>query len=204
MKNPYRIASEVACRMLSYQKLSVFKDIIQSNHKINKFCETLSYKKSLTETIKVNNCLLIRSGKKCVLTAEENILLDHPTHCTAFEKFVLNGTRYTTATYQSKCCKKNNDSVVKMNSGEIGCITRILVIDKKGTTDVVLFVRIFELENDAFIVNTDVTVDHIKKCYDIDGYVKIFKPKHIVGQCTLIKLSNIYYISLIPKGCLGE
>lgn len=91
-----------------------------------------------------------------------------------------------------------------MKFGEVGCITRIILIDREGMANVVLFVRIFGLENNAFIVNKHVTVDHIRKCCDTDCCTKIFKPEDIVGQCVIIKSSNIHYISIIPKGCFGE
>lgn len=159
----------------------------------------------LKKIIKINNCLLIGSGKIYTLTFEEIIRLNNPDRCISFDKFIFNGIRYTTATYQSKRCKKYNDSIVQIKSGEIGCISRILQVNRRETSEVVLFIHIIKFENNPFINNNNVRVEHIRKCSEINSNLTVFqKPEDILRQCVLIKCHNKHYIFVIPKGCLNE
>lgn len=100
--------------------------------------------------------------------------------------------------------KKKNDSIVQIKSGEIGCITNILRTNKERVTKVLLLIRIFNFENDPFIVDNHVTIEHIKKCSNFNSNLKVIQSEDIISQYIMIQISNKYYISIIPKGCIGE
>lgn len=171
---------------------------------VTQFCEHL-HGQRLKFFSTSDECLLIGSGKAYTLSTQEANCWKHGVlYCVTYEKMIFNGKRYCSDKY--KRCTRTNDTIVEIVDGKVGIISNICKItNEREETEVIIFVKVVQTSNSPDISTDDVTITHIRQCHpDVDVTLRPYMPKCIVGPCILMQVDNTYYVSNIPRGCLGD
>lgn len=115
---------------------------------------------------------------------------------------IYNGKRYTSESYER--CTKTNDSAVEITRG-VGIITNICRVKNDCNKErVILFIRDLQIDEAPYISTNHVKVSHIRRYYPCTGVLYACTPASIIDQYIFMNVDNKYYVSNIPRGCLGD
>lgn len=201
--SPTRLIPQMSRRFLSFQKVRSFPEKTRISHTVKEFCDSL-FDKNLKFFSRIDHCVLLGSGKIHTLCQRELLDLNRVVDaCWSYDKMIYQGVRYFTSSYHEKYCKKSNDSVVLLKSGQFGKILKIYKLSNENQEETVLFINIFKIDQEFFISNANVTVNHIKKC-SCTNNIQIFRPTELLKSYLYVNTKYLEYIILIPYGCHGD
>ncbi|XP_044007480.1 uncharacterized protein LOC122852000 isoform X2 [Aphidius gifuensis] len=202
-QSPARLIPQMSQRFLSFQKIRSFPEKTPISQHVQNFCSSI-FSKQLKFFSRLADCILIGNGKNYDLSiSEQRILNRNINSCLTYDKLICNSVRFVTASYHENYCTKSNDSIVLLKSGEIGKILKILKVTSTLQEEVILFINIFEIENDPFVSTADVIVDHIKKCHTVNN-IRMFTPADLDRPCLYAKIKQVEYVIVIPYGCCDD
>jgi len=203
-KYPSHIMLQIARRFMYIKSLINFTDNILASDNVRQFCQKI-FENKVKFASAVQNCVLIGLGKPYKLSKEESKLLGCCIiSCKKYEKMIYNRKRYTCETYTR--CTKTNDTVVEIAAGIIGVINNICrIINDCYEEKVILFIRDLRVDETPYISTNHVKISHIRRCYpDSTNVLYSCTPASIIDQCIFINIDDKYYVSNIPRGCLGD
>lgn len=151
--------------------------------------------------MRCGDIILLGKGEKCLLSAEEEQLLEinnmSTENCLTYQRMIYKRIRYACNKYCNN--KLNNDSYILINSDEI-VVIRLIV---KFLDSVKLVVQQLTVHNESVIRNKNITNFYIQK---IDSYdrLKCIDISQITSQCIFINVLCTNYVCQMPFGCYGD
>ncbi|XP_057321193.1 uncharacterized protein LOC130664985 isoform X1 [Microplitis mediator] len=200
-KSPNHIAVQIARRYLFQKSLPLLKKKIEVSDDFLKFCEK-HLTGRLKNSLKVNNCILIGKEKDYELNPEEKKLLNKSAKCKSFNRFILNGKRYTSDSY--RFCEKINDSSVLFKNGKIGIIKNICYFGTDETKKkIFIFFEEVIKQKKYFFSSKNVTVHNVEECL-ITKKFQYCEASMILQPRILTSIETKSYVIFIPPGCYGD
>lgn len=203
--SPHLIAIQIARRFLFYKQLSFHCDKFPNGARFIEFHNDITLKQ-LKFSCKLNECTLLGSGKHYILNAEETACFGRALVCKIYSKMIFRGHRYTSQMYTR--ANKSDDSVIHTRDNTRGIITNICAYDErvgdKVRKKIIIFLRKLHVSLEPYIRTSNVLVNHIRECsISINRLLKC-SPLSLSGHCILMKVNEKYYVSDVPRGCLGD
>ncbi|XP_071570621.1 uncharacterized protein [Temnothorax nylanderi] len=203
--SPYLIAVQIARRYFFYKQLPMHLNKFPNGNRFIDFCEHY-FQNRLKYVCKIDDCVLLGSGKDYTLTLEEQNCFGSAISCKVFHKMLCHGLRFTSEIYTR--ANKSNDSIIVTRDGTKGIITNIcsyeITENDRVVKKVVVFFRKINVSCQPYLATNDVIVTHIRECFITDGLLEKCSPAFIRDHCIMMTLNDKHYISDIPRGCLGD
>lgn len=204
--SPNNVALQICRKFLHITNITSFVTQLSISTQIRIFCEKLVKKR--IKYSKVEDCILIGSGKQQQLDASEEACLGITTasiyNCTTFTKIIYKGNRYTSQKYKRYI--QTNDSFFQHCSGEFGFIKNFVEIEQQNVKQILLLYKPLHVQKDYYLKTKDVIVNHIIQCNSNieDAVLKCTPVQCISGPSLVININNMLYVSNVPRGCLGD
>ncbi|XP_046409176.1 uncharacterized protein LOC124174087 [Ischnura elegans] len=149
---------------------------------------------------------VILLGKKYLhssLSHEEEICLRNKSvgveKCEVYGRMLHNGIRYSCVYYVSEK-RRNDDSCIMIKGNAIVTIQKIVAAPNNEAWLIVRKVNTAVLDTSS---EKHLTFNHVA---NVKSYGDIFciSPRDILCQCLFFNTGDVYYVSAIPYGCLGD
>ncbi|XP_039304623.1 uncharacterized protein LOC120357652 [Solenopsis invicta] len=203
--SPYLIAVQIARRYFFYKQLPMHLKKFPNGNRFIDFC-THYFQNRLKYVCKIDDCVLLGSGKDYTLTLEEQNCFGSAISCKVFHKMLCHGLRFTSEIYTR--ANKSNDSIIVTRDDTKGIITNIcsyeITENDRVVRKIVVFFRKINISCQPYLATNDVIVTHIIECFITGGLLEKCSPAFIQGHCIMMTLNGKHYISDIPRGCLGD
>ncbi|KAK3931696.1 Ribosome hibernation promoting factor [Frankliniella fusca] len=193
-KNPFNAVKEICKKYSTFQALPRLLAKFATSDRTIEFCENVLDHR-LVNLVNCDSCLMLGAGKlDYALSEEEHAFLartEESVICNYFDRMLYKGMRVATSQYCN--VKKNNDSIVHNNCGEIFEVKALYaIIDKR--------VRILARQ----MTSEPLRELRITTCFSKLGDLKLLRPDDILGLCVAVNIDSKTYLNTIPFGCYDD
>lgn len=144
---------------------------------------------------------ILTRGKQSTFTEKEESLGFAGT-CTNYNKIFVGQKRYTTESYSKNL--KTDDSVITLNNGTKGIITKICsMVSENHSNSILFFYHSIEIKTQKLFGKL-ANVKNIKECRILRRSLNVCEPKDVKNHCIIMSVGDKKYISEIYRGLKGD